>query len=157
VSAGSQCSTNLCTSDVKENCRMYRPVSTRPLDTSEAQTPIGNTVELFERTVVDPRIRMILQTAGLRGGVITLSDASRLLGLSESHMRRLFSRETGSTFAQYLRDIRMKRALTSLNDLNRSIKTIAADCGYRDVSNFYRDFKRVHGKTPRRARMMTML
>jgi AraC-like DNA-binding protein len=28
------------------------------------------------------------------------------------------------------------------------IKTIAFDCGYTVVSNFYRDFKRVHGLGP---------
>ena len=30
-----------------------------------------------------------------------------------------------------------------------SIKQIALDCGYSDMSNFYRDFKSIHRITPR--------
>jgi AraC-like DNA-binding protein len=34
-----------------------------------------------------------------------------------------------------------------------SIKQIALDCGYSDVSNFYHDFKKIHGITPREVRL----
>lgn len=30
-----------------------------------------------------------------------------------------------------------------------AIKVIAGNVGYSDLSNFYQDFKRVHGVTPR--------
>ena len=52
-----------------------------------------------------------------------------------------------------MRHIRMKRAAELLKDNMRPIKAIAVDCGYDDVSNFYRDFRKVYGMTPKHARI----
>lgn len=47
----------------------------------------------------------------------------------------------------------MIRAAELVKQNAPSIKQIALDCGYTDVSNFYRDFKAVHGITPREVRL----
>ena len=46
----------------------------------------------------------------------------------------------------------MDRAAVLLADYGLAIKSIALDCGYDDISNFYRDFRKVHGTTPRQLR-----
>jgi AraC-like DNA-binding protein len=47
----------------------------------------------------------------------------------------------------------MNRAADLLKNRTLSIKGIAFDSGYTDLSNFYRDFKQVHGLSPRQARI----
>jgi transcriptional regulator GlxA family with amidase domain len=52
----------------------------------------------------------------------------------------------------------MIRAAAELVQQNsRSIKQIAFECGYSDVSNFYRDFRSVHAITPREARLRALV
>ena len=50
----------------------------------------------------------------------------------------------------------MARAAQLLRNAAAPIKSVAADCGYSAVSNFYRDFKRVHGISPRQMRLSQM-
>lgn len=52
------------------------------------------------------------------------------------------------TFGELLRRRLMHEALRLMRDTNRSLRDIAAHCGYPDSSSFGRDFKRVHGTTP---------
>lgn len=47
----------------------------------------------------------------------------------------------------------MSRAADLLKHDSRSIKQVASECGYTDISNFYRDFKSVHATTPRKVRL----
>jgi AraC-like DNA-binding protein len=103
---------------------------------------------------VDPRIGITLRIIeeGKGSLQLDLSETSRMLGVSEAHLRRLFQREVGKTFQCYLRDARMTRATELLREYTRSIKQISVECGYSDVSNFYRDFRLVYGITPRRLR-----
>ena len=51
-------------------------------------------------------------------------------------------------------EVRMARAAHLLNNVVLPIKTIASDCGYTVVSNFYRDFKRVYGTSPLKMRLV---
>ena len=108
---------------------------------------------------MDPRIRVILRIIEERKGLTPLvpNDTGRLLGLSEAHFLRLFHRQVGITLRQYLRQVRMNGAAELLKNPIVSIKSIACDCGYNDISNFYRDFKQVHGINPRQARFALLL
>jgi len=103
---------------------------------------------------MDPRIRVILRIIEERKGLTPLvpNDTGRLLGLSEAHFLRLFHRQVGTTLRRHLRQVRMNRAAELLKNPTISIKGIASDCGYNDISNFYRDFKQVHATNPRQAR-----
>jgi AraC-like DNA-binding protein len=51
----------------------------------------------------------------------------------------------------------MARAAELLKDRLLPIKTIAFDCGYSEVSNFYRDFRIVYKTSPKQMRLMQML
>jgi AraC-like DNA-binding protein len=106
-------------------------------------------------TCVDPRIRITLKIVNERKATLQLSlaETSTMLGLSEAHLLRLFHREVGKTFRRYLRDVRMTQAAELVKQNARSIKQIAIECGYSDLSNFYRDFRSVHAVTPREARL----
>lgn len=103
---------------------------------------------------MDPRIRIILRVVEEYKASIqlNLTETSRMLGLSETYLSRLFHREVGKTFREYLRGVRMMRAAELVKQSARPIKQIALECGYSDVSNFYRDFRSSHATTPREVR-----
>ena len=110
---------------------------------------------------MDPRVSVALKLIHEHNPLVQfgLGEPSRMMGLSEAYLLRLFHREVGTTFRTHLRDERMCRALQLLKQHSRSIKQIASDCGYTDLSNFYRDFKKVHASTPKvlRLRELTAL
>ncbi len=107
---------------------------------------------------MDPRIRVTLRIIEERNASVrlNLTETSTLLGLSEAHLLRLFHREVGKTFRKHLRDVRMIRAAELVKHTSRPIKQIALECGYDDLSNFYRDFRTVHATTPREVRLREM-
>jgi len=107
---------------------------------------------------VDVRIRILLRIIEERAGVLELSstELGSLLGLSETRVLRLFNAETGMPLHTYVRHVRMSRAAELLKDNLIPIKSIAWRFGYSVVSNFYRDFKIVHGTSPRRLRHLQM-
>jgi AraC-like DNA-binding protein len=101
---------------------------------------------------LDPRIRIalrIIEDQPTNCGV-SLTAISELLGLSQTHFRHLFKLNTGKALSQYLREQTMTRAGRLVEQqYDLPIKEIASQYGYDDVSNFYRDFKKVHGMTPK--------
>jgi AraC-like DNA-binding protein len=104
---------------------------------------------------LEPRVRVILRILGEQEARShwCLRDAASLLGLSQEHLQRLFKREVGVPFRQYLRRSRIEAAAEMLKSNALSIKETAVASGYNDVSNFHRDFKRVYGLSPRQWRL----
>jgi AraC family transcriptional regulator len=73
-------------------------------------------------------------------------------GLSPYHFLRTFHRLTGLTPHQYLLRCRLREAATRLTLLSSKIVDIALDCGFADVSNFNRAFRKEFGANPREYR-----
>jgi len=107
---------------------------------------------------MDPRIRILLRIINESGGTlrVTSKEISGLLGIGEARLLRLFNRDVGKTLHQHLLAVRMARAAQLLQNVAPPIKAVASDCGYTEVSNFYRDFKRVHGMSPMQMRLRHM-
>lgn len=107
---------------------------------------------------MDPRIRITLRLMSEHNPSVDfpLAQASKWLGLSEPYITRLFHREVGKTVRQHLLELRMSNAARLLKDYSRPIKRIALECGYSDISNFYRDFKTVHAITPKELRLRAL-
>lgn len=82
------------------------------------------------------------------GEEIQLSDLSAQMKLSPEHAIRLFSRETGMTPYQYLKQYRLRKACSWLEESEWSIAEVAAAVGYRSVSAFIAQFKEYYGITP---------
>jgi AraC-like DNA-binding protein len=107
---------------------------------------------------MDSRIRIILRIIDDDTRTIQMSseEAGALLGISEAYFLRLFHQQVGTTFGRRLREVRMSRAAHLVKDRTFSIKGIAFNLGYKDVSNFYRDFKQTHGVNPRQLRLTNL-
>ncbi|HDP89389.1 MAG TPA: AraC family transcriptional regulator, partial [Thioalkalivibrio sp.] len=83
---------------------------------------------------------------------ISRDDVARAVHLSPSHFSALLRRESGGSFTELLNRMRIDRAAEMLARTDKSIATIALECGFRDQSYFTRVFKRYRHTTPLRYR-----
>jgi AraC family L-rhamnose operon regulatory protein RhaS len=78
-----------------------------------------------------------------------LDQTAAELGMSRRRFTHLFRQVTGCSWAAYLTRLRIDYSCQLLRDTGRSVIAIAFECGYEDLSNFYRAFKRHKGLPPR--------
>lgn len=82
-------------------------------------------------------------------GEITLQSLSESFGISPEHLSRLFKKETGLGFSEYLSLLRLKKAESMLKQNNEvSIAEVAFSCGFNDSNYFCEKFKKVYGVSP---------
>ncbi|HEX8822904.1 MAG TPA: helix-turn-helix domain-containing protein [Archangium sp.] len=79
----------------------------------------------------------------------TLGELAGVAGMTERTVARLFLKETGLTFGQWRRQLRLLAALERLG-AGESVSNVALDVGYEDVSSFIAVFKSALGDTPAR-------
>lgn len=79
---------------------------------------------------------------------IKLEDVAALANMSRTSFSRFFRQHTGRTLSDYITDIRMGYATRMLVDTEESISEICFLCGYNNMSNFNRTFRRLKGCTP---------
>ena len=91
------------------------------------------------------------------GSKITLGDLSWNLHCSTVTLTEHFKREFGMTIMQYVAKERMKYAEELLLEGELSVHDIAEKCGYPDVEYFSRNFKSVHGVSPREWKKQNLL
>ncbi|MBY0456008.1 MAG: AraC family transcriptional regulator [Gemmataceae bacterium] len=81
-----------------------------------------------------------------------IDRAAADLGLSRRSFTRLFRAAAGCSYADYVERVRVEYACRLLRDTARGIASIAFECGYEDLSSFYRAFKRHTRQAPGRWR-----
>lgn len=79
---------------------------------------------------------------------ITLSEVAKLTNMSDASLMRFLKKWTGKTFIDNLNEIRVAEAVCRLTDTSDSISEICYRCGFNNLSNFNRVFKRRRGSTP---------
>lgn len=79
---------------------------------------------------------------------ITLEEMAQSVNLSPSRFRSLFKAETGTSPAQYLKALRMRRAKELIETTLLSMKQIMREIGVQDKRHFAEYFKQVYGLTP---------
>ena len=78
----------------------------------------------------------------------SLDEVARRLGLSRRIFTSRFRSVAGMSREAYLRRLRVAHACRLLDGTERSIIGIAFECGYNDLSSFYRAFRRETRRTP---------
>jgi AraC-like DNA-binding protein len=83
---------------------------------------------------------------------ITLKEMAKISNMTEASFSRFIRKNTGSTFIDSLTDIRLGHACRMLIDTTHSISEISYQCGFSNISNFNRLFKRKKNCTPKEFR-----
>jgi len=79
---------------------------------------------------------------------VSVVELARETALSPFHFLRLFERIVGVTPGQYMLRRRLHRAAMQLRRSSEGVASIAAACGFDDLSTFNRHFRRTAGVTP---------
>ena len=87
---------------------------------------------------------------------ITLASAAESVGLSECYLSKLFRREEGVNFKNYLIMVRMEKAMVLIREGKLNIGEIAAAVGYANANYFSQTFHKYYGLTPNACRTRGM-
>lgn len=79
---------------------------------------------------------------------ISLKEVAASSNLNETSFCRYFKLVTKKSYSSFLIQIRVSQACRQLIEDRHSINAICYDCGFNNVSNFYRHFKKATGMTP---------
>jgi AraC family transcriptional regulator len=74
-----------------------------------------------------------------------LADSAQV---HETHLARAFRKRHGCTVGEYLRRLRVDAAAAGLEQSERPVSEIAAECGFYDQAHLCRVFKRTYGVSP---------
>jgi len=83
---------------------------------------------------------------------VSLAEAARIATMTEVSLSRFFKSRTGKTFVDALCEIRLGHASRLLIETTQSINEIAYKCGFNNMSNFNRIFKKKKACTPKEFR-----
>ena len=87
------------------------------------------------------------------GSHITLSDIIRDMNYSLSYASKKFKSETGVSFQEYLKKVRINEACRLIANSNKKIEEISVMSGYNDTDCFRKAFKEITGLTPKEFRL----
>ena len=104
----------------------------------------------LSRNGTDPEIidsaRLYIDQYYMRS--ISLDDVSAFTGFTKSYFSRLFKRQVGQGFSEYLRQKRVNIASDLLMRTNQPIKTIAVNVGFGSIATFNRVFHEIKNCAP---------
>jgi AraC family cel operon transcriptional repressor len=83
--------------------------------------------------------------SNLRAGLPRFIEVSHV---SSAHLSRTLKAHCGQTPTEFINEMRLKRAATLLATTPNEIIQIAYDCGFENLSYFYRRFRSKFGKPP---------
>lgn len=79
---------------------------------------------------------------------ISLKQVADLIYMSESNFCKFFKKATGTTFSDYVNDLRVTEACHMLLSTDKTISHIANTCGFESLSYFNRVFLKKKKHTP---------
>ena len=80
---------------------------------------------------------------------ITLEEVSSSVYMSANYFSSYFRKVTNISFSDYVTRMRISHARELLREGKKNVTEIAMECGFHNISNFYRLYKKQVGKPPR--------
>jgi AraC-like DNA-binding protein len=85
---------------------------------------------------------------------ISLSEAAAIAHMAENSFSRYFSQRTRKSFTGFVNEVRLNQASRLLAETNQSITEISMNCGFNNLSNFNRQFRKLYNKNPMAVRKL---
>lgn len=82
----------------------------------------------------------------------TIEELAAYFGLTRAHFTRVFKEKTGISPAAFLRQVRLHHIEQDLRLTSKTLKEIARDHGYGDISRLCKAFANCYGLTPAKYR-----
>ena len=79
---------------------------------------------------------------------IGLKQIANLVGMNTYYFSAYFKKNTGENFKDYLRNVRLKHAVSLMISTDMSVTEVAQAVGYPDVRTFSDVFQRVYNEKP---------
>ena len=79
---------------------------------------------------------------------LSLETLSSRCHYNPSYFSRMFKKQTGLTFTQYLKKVRIERACELLTTTNDKVKNICLKVGYSNQTKFFHDFRKITNTSP---------
>jgi AraC-like DNA-binding protein len=79
---------------------------------------------------------------------ITLSEIASVANMAVTTFCNFFKEHYRVTFVEYLNEIRIGHACKILNEKNKNVVEAAYECGFNNLANFNRQFKKIKNMTP---------
>ncbi len=113
-----------------------------------SDTSFGNNPEAFHYN--SRRVEVIMDYINKNfDKPVTLREVAKLINMTEVSFSRFFRQRTGNTFIDSLTEIRLGNASRLLIDTTQSVAEVAYNCGFNNISNFNRIFKKRKGCVPK--------
>jgi len=119
---------------IAESVLLYTFARLQPVP-NEPSSLLTRVIQLTEQRFTDPRF--------------SLAEAAQTLGYVPNYLSSYFKKQRGIAFTQYLRDLRIKRAVFLIEQGINSVKNLALLSGFSDALYFSSVFKQVMGESPR--------
>lgn len=110
----------------------------------------------FQRTLSSAHIRHVIEMVRFvvenLSEPMTNADITRVTGLHENYALTLFTRTMRLPLKKFVTRVRLLRARGLLTQSSVAIATVAAQCGFTSISQFYQQFKAAYGLPPNAVR-----
>lgn len=105
--------------------------------------------EISENYDADEKLQLIIHYVhtNYQDG-ISLSDLAKQMYTSTSTLSRLFKKQTGTYFAEYVNQVRTRYAVDELLYTEKNMTKIAMDCGFSNASAFTKVFREIYNMAP---------
>lgn len=88
---------------------------------------------------------------------IYISDLARQVNLNEQYFCRFFKKALGRTPMEYVNEYRIKQTRRLLEETDLPVTDVCLECGYNNLGNFLREFRKNTGTTPLQYRKQTRM
>nr|WP_306302414.1 helix-turn-helix transcriptional regulator [Gordonia rhizosphera] len=122
--------------------RFFRAMCDVIRESMEHETPLSLPVS------DDPLVANAMAYTRENLAVVTVTDVSRAIAVSERTLRRMFQDSVGMSWRTYVFNARMHRAMALLASPGQTIQETAAAVGFENLSAFTRAFTQFAGQTP---------
>lgn len=85
---------------------------------------------------------------------ISLNTMADIVNITPNYLSKLFDKEMGTSFTEYLVQFRISKAKDMLMSSDYSINEISEMIGYPNLQHFYKMFKKITGKSPNEYRKL---